>query len=315
MGNANTKKAYAWGGKLWKAFCAATGRAIVPAGGVEVALCMKSLFEKGYARGTICNILLGAIHGLHLQAGLPSPTKSDYVRAAKRMITAHTPAPVPKRALTRQTLLDMVLASNTSLEDARDLCMFVYGAAGTLRPWNVSALVFEDVNIGLFEGVECVSLFIQKAKNDQARIGHHILLGRAEDFRVCPVVHTKRYLGLRSPQATSFFHSVRSPSKPCPTGTIRNRLKRFLARAGLPQEEIRFFSAYSLRCMGASNAAQAGVPDRLLTRHGGWARNSKSVELYVDQALDAALTVSQSIMNTDTKQLVFRGDTRPRGLY
>ena len=311
-GNANTKKAYSWGQKLWISFCKDTNRPHVPADGYAVALCMKTLLERGYARGTICNIVLGAVHGLHLKAGFASPTKSDPVRLAKRLVIANTPAPVPKKPLSKDILIKMVEVSNTSFEDARDLCAIVFAMAACLRPWNLSALLPDDGDLCLLDGQECVSLFIEKAKNDQGRQGHHLPLGKAMDFRVCPVVHAKRYLGMRSQNAQYFFHSVRNPRKPVPTGTIRNRLKRFLARAGLSKEEIGFYSAYSMRRMAASTAAQAGVSDRLIRRHGGWSRNSTAVDLYIDVALDQAATVSQTIMNAETKELVFRTSTKPR---
>jgi integrase len=311
-GNANTKKAYSWGQKLWLSFCKDTKRPHVPADGYAVALCMKTLLERGYARGTICNIVLGAVHGLHLKAGLASPTKSDPVRLAKRLVIANTPAPIPKKPLSKDILIKMVEVSNSSFEDARDLCIIVLAIAACLRPWNLSALLPDDGDLCLLDGHECVSLFIEKAKNDQGRQGHHLLLGKALDFKVCPVVHIKRYLSMRSHNAQYFFHSIRDPRKPVPTGTIRNRLKRLLARAGLPQEEIRFYSGYSMRRMAASAAAQAGVSDRLIRRHGGWSRNSTAVDLYVDEALDQAVTVSQTIMNAETKELVFRGSTKPR---
>ena len=120
---------------------------------------MKTLLERGYARGTICNIVLGAVHGLHLKAGFASPTKSDPVRLAKRLVIANTPAPVPKTPLSKDILIKMVEVSNTSFEDARDLCAIVFAMAACLRPWNLSALLPDDGDLCLLDGQECVSLF------------------------------------------------------------------------------------------------------------------------------------------------------------
>ena len=51
---------------------------------------------------------------------------------------------------------------------------------------------------------------------------------------------------------------------------------------------------HSLRSGGVSMAAAAGVPDRLIQRHGGW-RSESGMKAYFEESLPNLLKVSQAI--------------------
>ena len=64
-----------------------------------------------------------------------------------------------------------------------------------------------------------------------------------------------------------------------------------LRGSGLECDE---YGLHSLRSGGASEAAAAGVKDRLIKRHGGW-RSDKAMAAYFEETLPNLLSVSRSL--------------------
>jgi hypothetical protein len=54
------------------------------------------------------------------------------------------------------------------------------------------------------------------------------------------------------------------------------------------------YCVHSLRAGGATQAASAGVPERLFKRHGRW-KSETAKDGYVKESLDNLLSVSQSL--------------------
>ena len=71
----------------------------------------------------------------------------------------------------------------------------------------------------------------------------------------------------------------------------RDLFGRALRRAGVCPEG---YGMHSLRAGGATAAANAGIPERLLQRQGGW-RSAASKDVYVQDSLEAMLSVSSAI--------------------
>ena len=82
-------------------------------------------------------------------------------------------------------------------------------------------------------------------------------------------------------------------NKPRSKGLSYSRLRELVLKAFkdiIP--DISTIGKHSLRSGGATAAANAGVPDQLFKRHGGWASESAK-DGYVQDSLSAHLSVSR----------------------
>ena len=73
--------------------------------------------------------------------------------------------------------------------------------------------------------------------------------------------------------------------------TVREAVLAKLEAIGLDKRQ---YGLHSLRAGGASAAANAGVPDRMLKRRGRW-RSENAKDGYVKDSLDNRLQVSKKI--------------------
>jgi hypothetical protein len=179
-----------------------------------------------------------------------------------------------------------------------------------LRSANINGLLAADVTIGTVGGIEVLKIFIEVSKTDQGREGHTIYLGKADNTDLCPLGWFRYYITLRNPQARTFFHAGSGDK----TGAlspenVTARLRVHLTRIGVTNEMT--FASHSLRRMGASNAAHEGIPRDLIETHGGWAPGSKSLDLYIDDAIERQLTVAKAVLSSSRSHSVFQGETNP----
>ena len=57
---------------------------------------------------------------------------------------------------------------------------------------------------------------------------------------------------------------------------------------------VKAYGLHSLRSGGATQAAKAGIPDRLIKKHGRWV-SEVAKDMYIREALNEKLKVSQSL--------------------
>ena len=74
----------------------------------------------------------------------------------------------------------------------------------------------------------------------------------------------------------------------------RELVSQTLSRVGISPEG---FGTHSLRAGGATAAARAHVPDRLIQRHGGWLCPG-SKDKYINDSLNDALSVSRAVLRS-----------------
>ena len=143
-------------------------------------------------------------------------------------------------------------------------------------------------------------VFLQQRKNDQFREGQYVIVSRNDDSNVCPVAAVESFLreGHHRPSDPLFRRVIRAPrSGDYLSGKMSYTRARELIREGLQRAGIHpdGLGTHSLRSGGATAAANAGVADRLIQRHGGW-RCATSQHCYIEENLSDLMSVSQHIM-------------------
>ena len=113
-----------------------------------------------------------------------------------------------------------------------------------------------------------MSVTLCRRKNDQLRQGHVVVVARQTPTSVCPVRVVEQFIqrARHKPDQHLFGKLTSSKSGPGVRGKItyshtRELLRQALMRIGVSPEG---FGTHSLRSGGATAAARAGVPERLL---------------------------------------------------
>jgi integrase len=177
--------------------------------------------------------------------------------------------------------------------------MFVISFPGFFRSSEVINLKSNDMNFHH----NYISISIRQSKTDQLRDGETVVLTELEDSRICPVKLLKRYLDItRIPPGTNEFlfrpisgqgksRRLVTVNKPISYATYRESFKRFFKDI-VP--DISRYSTHSMRAGGATLAANAGVPERQLQRHGRW-KSTAAKDMYIKDSLRSRLSVSNSL--------------------
>ena len=139
-------------------------------------------------------------------------------------------------------------------------------------------------------------IFIPRSKTDVGNIGAEVVISK-NSAPYCPVENLARFLQLtrNSSGAGKFIlrkmYRERLSEKDVPLSysDARADLKFYLGKAGHTASD---FGWHSLRHGGASEAANLGVPDRLLKQHGRW-KSENSKDGYVHEDLHSKLLVSR----------------------
>ena len=76
--------------------------------------------------------------------------------------------------------------------------------------------------------------------------------------------------------------------------TSKHKTKLILEKISAIGLDPKRFGLHSLRSGGASAAANAGVPDRMIKRHGRW-HSENAKDGYVKDSLEECLLVSQKL--------------------
>ena len=85
--------------------------------------------------------------------------------------------------------------------------------------------------------------------------------------------------------------SLRPKNKPISYSTIRDEFKEVLKETQFDQTK---FCLHSLRAGGASAAANLGVSDRLIKKHGRW-KSENIKDRYISENINNLLTVSKNL--------------------
>ncbi|XP_065195710.1 uncharacterized protein LOC135827114 [Sycon ciliatum] len=279
----------------WQEWASSQEIPSVPAESWHICLYVVKLLQEARTASPITSAIC-ALAWSHKVRGLPDPTDNAQVRnlvqAAKRLLAAPKNR---KRPMTKQMLNQVAtrLLRNESLQNLQTATLMTVGFAGLLR-WNDLSNIYVD-EIEIKE--DYMALFLEVRKNDQLRQGNWVLLSRWHGA-VCPVALTERLLSRGGYEGhQKLFGCIRQGNA---SQVVRDQMSysraRELIQDALCQANFNpsAFGLHSLRSGGASVAAAAGVPDRLIQRQGGW-RSETSMRMYFKESLSAMLSVSRAL--------------------
>jgi integrase len=275
---------------------------LLPAEPLHVGTYVSFLARKANSFSSI-NLALSAISWAHNLAGLPSPTKDilvgEIVSGIKRQLAKPISPKEPLLPCHIQKIFDTV--DYTSFTDVRNSTIIVLGYYALLRFDELRQIRSSHVSF-LDSHLE---IKVPKSKADQLRQGDTIVIARLGGHR-CPVSILEYYLMeaaiISDSESTDNFVFRRCltykgkaylSKKCCPISynSVRALIKEKVEKLGLNPAS---FSTHSMRSGGASAAANSGVNERILQRHGRWATVT-SKNRYIKDNLQQRLTVSQQL--------------------
>lgn len=173
-------------------------------------------------------------------------------------------------------------------------CLISIGFAAFLR-WND----LKDLRrCDLLLTGDHMSISLAKRKNDQFREGSTILVARSHSSS-CPVAVTERFLLAGGHQKSDYLfrkichtkHGFSLRPQPLSYSRASELVRKQLKAIGVHPKQ---YGLHSLRFGGASAAAAAVIPDRLLMRHGGW-HSESAKNMYIQETEKTLLRVSRAL--------------------
>ncbi|RMD96339.1 MAG: integrase [Bacteroidetes bacterium] len=170
------------------------------------------------------------------------------------------------RQMVRVILEQDLTAGDTAtvLRARRDVALLLLGFAGALRRSELAALTVEDIAIG----PEGLRVRIRRSKGDQEGAGTTIGIHYGSEAATCPVRALRSWLIVSGITSGALFRSISRKGKLAVTSLSPRTVARIVkARAAAAGLDPRAYSGHSLRAGFATQAARAGVPERIIMRH------------------------------------------------
>ena len=175
--------------------------------------------------------------------------------------------------------------------------MCILGFAGFLRINELLGIQIK--HISMFG--DHVEILLPNSKTDQLREGHIVMISRTGSS-ACPVFWLQKYLSLsvlqNNPENFLFCRMSKTKvghkadgRKPISYTTAR---EDFTQRMGRITKDGKKYGLHSLRSGGASAAANCGVSDRKIRKHGRWV-STASRDRYIKDSMERRLDVSKSL--------------------
>ena len=233
----------------------------------------------------------------HQKACLPSPSHHTLVKQLLEACTRilGTCPKSRKMPITADQVKEVVRKfGGGNLSELQITCLISIGFKAFLRWDDLKDLRRHDL---IITGVH-MSIALAKRKNDQFREGSLILVACSHSSS-CPVAVTERFLLTGGHHQSDYLfrkicHTKQSFSL-CPQPLTYSRASE-LVRKQLKAMwlNLKQYGLHSLRSGGASAAAAAEIPDRLLMRHGGW-RSESAKNMYIQETEETLLRVSREL--------------------
>ena len=299
----NTSKAYQAAFLRWDKWVSSYPEVnAVPANPTHVILYLTHLSNTVGSFASISQFL-SALSWAHNLQGYVSPVRDpvvvEVVSGLKRQLACPT---VRKEPFSTENIKSLFKIMNTSsLTDIRNTTLIVLAFVAFLRFDEVTNILVKDLS---FKDSH-IELAIPKAKTDQLRQGNVVVIA-STGGDTCPVWLLSLYM-----KAAGFHKSKRDSSflftrvifknkklqlfptgKPMTYTNVRDIVKKKAQQIGLNPKD---FATHSMRSGGATAAAEAGVDERLMQKHGRWAQAS-SKDKYIVDALQKRLGVSKVLL-------------------
>ncbi len=301
----STVRGYHGAYSAWSRWAGTYKASCMPADPITFALYLLSRIQQGHSYAVCKNIFYGIkhTHKIHLQPDPTENTLAQYLlEAAKRLDTRQKNQKEPISIQILEKLYNSSMEPTHTLTSARIMCFCILGFAGFLRFDEISVLYRSDFT---FHDTY-MTIFIEQSKTDTYREGRTICIAKGES-KLCPVAITTSYFStanmldpssdssdvfiFRAISHTKKGERLRPKNQPISYTRVRELLLAALKAVGI---ESHRFGTHSLRAGGATEAANAGVPDRLFKRHGRWVSETAK-DGYIKDDMSRLLTVTQSL--------------------
>ncbi|MGH3794358.1 MAG: tyrosine-type recombinase/integrase [Pseudonocardiaceae bacterium] len=281
----NTRRAYTRQWDLFAGWCAAHGRAALPATGETLAEYVAALADAGRSPATI-EQASAAIRTAHRTAGHHHQPDT---RAARLVLRGHRRDRAESGRRARQAppvTIDALRAMVETCDPAtvigsRDRVVLVLGLAMMGRRSELAALNIDDVT----ETPDGIEVLIRASKTDQDAHGAVVAIPPGQHPDTDPVRLARSWLAVLAEHGITSGRLLRSVTRhgrigaSMSTVAIGDVVRATATRAGLA--EAHRYSAHSLRAGGATSAYRAGTPVSVIAAHGRWSPNSPVVLSYV----------------------------------
>ena len=297
----NQKYQQAW--KKWTSWCHVHPEStIIPAEPFYVSLYVNDMVINSSTPSQLDAAAAGIRWG-HTNQGLPSPTDHILVKTVieggKRR-TCHLTKKRQKEPFTAQfikDLFDTYYTSKNSLHD-RFLLTCLLCFTGFLRIEELQHVQIKDIELR----TDLVRITIPKAKNDQMREGHVVMIARTST-KYCPVTWLTTYLSrtglIDEPDAYLICRMAKTREghkaighRPLSYTRIRENFLELISP--LCGGEPTTYGLHSFRSGGASTASNNGISARLLGKHGRW-KSEGARDRYIKDSEQKRLSVSKSL--------------------
>ena len=298
----STVDKYFAGWKGWLEWGKSNGLETRPAHPFYVALYLTHMFLTKGTKGSITTAMYG-IRWAHHAVGIKSPTDNEMVQMTyEGCIRSCGGKKRKKDAISIEVIKRFVNVYNVkecNLTEYRFLVLSLLSFAGFFRIDELISVKLKDIKI-MSEHME---IFLPRAKNDQHRDGETVYIARTGS-KYCPVWHVEDFLkkaGLEPIEDQTAYliptlHKTKKGHKASKSRGISYTRAYEIFHENLKKLNINGaeYGLHSFRSGGASAAADNGVSDRLISKHGRWSSDSAR-NSYIKDNKKKRLSVSSSL--------------------
>jgi integrase len=262
---ANTVRAYQADWRHFAGWCAAQGRAALPAAVETVALYLTEL-ARTHRVSTIMR-RLAALSQAHQLAGQESPTSTPAIRTLMAGIRrTKSTATRQKTPVLVAALERMLAAMPANLSGLRDAALLLVGFAGAFRRSELVALHWEDIAF-VQEGLV---IHLRRSKTDPEGQGRKIAIPYGCRSSLCPVHALEAWRDQAGGDQGPVFCAVDRHGNVgrarLSDRAVARAVQRAGARCGLDPAE---YAGHSLRSGFATAAAAGGASERAIMNQTG----------------------------------------------
>jgi len=275
----NTQRALASDWKVWRAWCAENARIAYPASAADVSDFALAHSPPLYTdqtgavtmdpeaagplvrRATTVQRWLASLATLHRVANAPDPTKSEDVKAARRLISRGRATASQKAALHWKDVQAALVALGNSPRDLRAKAMISVAYSTMARRAELVGIRVEDLSPGL-DGDGTVTLRTKGGAIQERYLAREARIA-LEDWRQAMKVK-------KGPVFLSIKRDGSVGTKPITSAEVARTFKRIAKCIGLNTEAARNISGHSTRIGAAQDLTTAGAALPEIMAAGGW---------------------------------------------
>ncbi len=300
----STVSGYSGAFNKWIEWTLSYSKESIPAEPLDISLYLIHLSHSANSPAPLTKAL-SAIAWAHKLAGVDDPTKSSVVTFAYEGLKRKLAKPISKKEPITTDIINELVKTHlpagpvnaVNLNNLRTVAMCVVAYSGFLRFNELSQIKLEHLTFT----DEGVVIFIPSSKTDVYRQGKQVMISKGQTS-ACPVSILKQYISLAQVKSHEFIfrslskikngHKLRVLNKPMSYSRTREIMLDSLRP--IVGNEISKYGVHSFRSGGVSTAANAGIHDRLLKKHGRW-KTDVAKDGYVKDNKECLLSVTKSL--------------------